>query len=471
MKVLLTGANGYIGMRLLPKLVQAGHRVVCCVRDKDRFDCPKSLLAQVDIIEVDFLKEETLARIPNDIEAAYYLIHSMSASKSFTHLESQSAHNFVKSMPKQGLKQVIYLTGMINSEELSEHLSSRKAVEDILSKGNYHFTALRAGIIIGSGSASFEIVRDLVEKLPVMITPKWVMTKCQPIGIRDVISFLLRSLDHPYTFDKSFDIYGPDILTYKEMMLKLASVRGLKRYIYPVPVMTPRLSSYWLYFVTSTTYNLAVALVNSMKIDVIAKPNKLAKELGISALTYKETLEAAFAKIEQNEIVSSWKDSLVSGRYEIDIDEFINVPKYGCYRDHRSMPYNDRGTSINRIWAIGGETGWYYGNWLWKIRGYMDKLVGGVGLRRGRTDKSNIAVGDAIDFWRVLYANKSEGRLLLYAEMRLPGDAWLEFNTVEKQIFQKATFRPRGLWGRLYWYAVWPFHGFIFNGMLSKITA
>lgn len=471
MKILLTGANGYIGLRLLPYLVQAGHHVVCSVRDKDRFDYPKTLAPYIDIIEIDYLKVETLQNIPDDIDAAFYLIHSMSASKSFVDLERQSAENFVAGTKGKGIEHVVYLTGIVNSESLSEHLSSRLAVEEILSGGDFNFTALRAGIIIGSGSASFEIIRDLVEKLPLMITPRWIMTKCQPIGIRDVLYYLKESIGNPYTYNKSFDIYGPDVLTYRDMMLGFAEVRGLKRYIYHVPIMTPRLSSYWLYFVTSTTYNLAIALVNSMKVDIIARPNDLAKQLGIKPMEYKETLKAAFLKIEQNEIISSWKDSLVSGRSEIDIDQFINIPKFGCFRDHRSKPYKNRQSTISKVWSIGGDTGWYYGNFLWKMRGYLDKLVGGVGLRRGRTDHDSIAVGDAIDFWRVLYANKEEGRLLLYAEMRVPGDAWLEFSIEGDQLFQKATFRPRGVLGRAYWYSVFPFHGFIFEGMLSELTA
>ena len=471
MKVLLTGATGYVGQRILPLLIQEGHDVVCCVRDLARFHIPDSFARQVTAVQVDFLKADTLGNIPPDIDAAYYLIHSMSAAKDFAQLEATAAQNFANTVGDTNAQHVIYLTGIVNEGNLSEHLESRKAVEDVLATGSYHFTALRAGIIIGSGSASFEIIRDLVEKLPLMITPKWVLTKCQPIGIRDVLSFLQRSLLNTKTYDKAYDIYGPDVLTYRDMMLQFAQVRGLRRWLYPVPVMTPRLSSYWLYFVTSTSYNLAVALVDSMKVNVVAKPNNLAAELGITPMTYREALEAAFTKIKQNAIMSSWKDSFVSGRADFRIEEFINVPSHGCFQDFRSKGLTNRTETIAKLWAIGGQTGWYYATWLWKIRGYLDKLVGGVGLRRGRTHLDEIQAGDAIDFWRVLHADKTEGRLLLYAEMLLPGDAWLEFEISGGTLHQRATFRPKGLWGRLYWYMVLPFHGLIFDGMLSALVA
>lgn len=255
------------------------------------------------------------------------------------------------------------------------------------------------------------------------------------------------------------------------MLLEFAKVRNLKRHIYIVPVMTPRLSSYWLYFVTSTSYNLAIALVNSMKVEVICRNNDWAETLGIKPITYRESLMKAFSKIESNEIVSSWKDAMSSGTMEIEISDFINVPSFGCFKDQREMKYDNLDTTIQKVWSIGGQGGWYYGNWLWKIRGFLDKLAGGVGLRRGRTSEIELSSGDAVDFWRVLYANKEEGRLLMFAEMKLPGEAWIEFRIKGDKIVQTATFRPVGIMGRLYWYAVYPFHGLIFNGMLKKIAS
>lgn len=471
MKILLTGATGYIGKRLLPVLVEKGHEVICCVRDQKRFNPPESLKSKIQVIELDLLDQETFSNIPSDIDGAYYLVHSMSSSKNYEQLEYQSARNFREAMNKTQVKHVVYLSGIINVDTLSKHLTSRKNVEEELGRGSYNMTTLRAGIIIGSGSASFEIIRDLVEKLPLMITPKWLNTKCQPIGVSDVITFLHKTLFNEKAYGKDFDIGGPDILTYKEMLLEFGKMRNLKRYIYIVPVMTPKLSSYWLYFVTSTSYNLAVALVNSMKIEVICRNNDWAKTLGIKPISYKESLIKAFSKIENNEIISSWKDAMSSGTFEMDISDFINVPSFGCFKDHKEMIYDDFQITVDKIWRIGGQNGWYYGNWLWKIRGNIDKVAGGVGLRRGRTSETELNAGDALDFWRVLYADKNEGRLLLFAEMKLPGEAWLEFRIKDGKLCQTATFRPVGLMGRLYWYAVYPFHGFIFNGMLKNLAS
>ena len=476
MKVLLTGATGYIGKRLLPILLDAGHSVVCAVRDTSRF--PQTGIyanSQISIVELDFLEKNAETVIPNDIDAAYYLVHSMSASTSdFESLEAKSAQNFVQLLSQTSCKQIIYLGGIANIEELSKHLSSRQRVEEILRTSVIPVTALKAGIIVGSGSASFEIMRDLVEKLPVMITPQWLNTKSHPIAIRNVLQFLNGILGREDTFGKSFDIAGPEVLTYKEMLLQFGQVRGLKRYIFTVPVMTPRLSSYWLYFVTATSYKLAVNLVDSMKIEVIGKPNDLAKGLNIELIRYKNAVKMAFQRIEQNNVVSSWKDALASSFDENTLRTYINVPTNGCFVDDRRATFSRKSDEIREnIWAIGGERGWYYGNILWRLRGYMDKLFGGVGLRRGRRSPTDIVAGEAIDFWRVLLADKEEGRLLFYAEMKLPGEAWLEFkienNRNQTFLRQTATFRPKGLLGRMYWYSVLPFHFFVFEGMLRNI--
>lgn len=470
MKILLTGSTGYIGKRLLPELVELGHEVICCVRDEKRFNPPEYLKDSISVITVDLLDKKSLENIPKDIDGAYYLVHSMSSSDDYQSLEKNSAINFREALKETNVKHLIYLSGIVNEKELSKHLSSRKNVEIELSKGTYNFTTLRAGIIIGSGSASFEIIRDLVEKLPVMITPKWLHTKCQPIGITDVIQFLSKSLFNPETYNDNFDIGGQDILSYKDMLLDFGAVRDLKRKIFVAPIMTPKLSSYWLYFVTSTSYKLASSLVHSMKVEVICRDTRINDIIGIKPLSYKGALKRAFSKIESNEIVSSWKDSYSSSGLDFNISEFIKVPIFGCFKDKRSRLIENKQDCIRKIWRIGGNTGWYYGNWLWKLRGFIDKLFGGVGLRRGRTNPNSINAGDTIDFWRVLYVNKKEGRLLLFAEMKLPGEAWLDFKIVNDKLIQTATFRPLGLLGRLYWYAVFPFHGFIFKGMINHIT-
>ncbi len=472
MKILLTGANGYIGMRLLPKLLDLGHTLVCVVRDKNRFAVDPENAAAIEVIEIDFLSEVQEDLIPPDIDAAYYLIHSMSSStEDFDEQEALAARNFCTYLKQTRAEQVIYLSGIVNEQKLSKHLKSRKNVEDILYKGDFNLTVLRAGIIVGSGSSSFEIIRDLCEKLPVMITPKWVLTKTQPIAVRDIIVFLTEVLGRKEVYNDSFDIGGSDVLTYKEMLQQYARVRGFKNWIITVPVMTPKLSSYWLYFVTSTSYKLAVNLVDSMKMEIIARDRRLQDILGIQTHSYREAIDMAFNKIEQNLVISSWKDSMVSGRFRKNIGKYIQVPKYGVLRDVKKIRVTDHEAVLRNIWKIGGDTGWYYGNWLWKIRGLADKFNGGVGLRRGRTHPDRISTGDALDFWRVLLADRENGRLLLFAEMRLPGEAWLEFWVDDENMFhQTATFRPRGLWGRIYWYSMFPFHYFIFEGMLRNIA-
>lgn len=471
MKILLTGANGYIGMRLLPALLEQGHEVICCVRNKNRLPLDMETLKKVEIYEVDFAGEINLESFPKNIDVAYYLIHSMSASTGdFEEIEAKAAQNFNNCLAQTSVKQVIYLSGIVNEETLSKHLSSRKNVENILYEGNFKLTVLRAGIVVGSGSSSFEIIRDLCEKLPVMIAPKWLKTKIQPIAIRDVIAFLSGVILKEECYNKSFDIGGPDVLTYKQMLLAYAGVRKLKLWIISVPFMSPRLSSYWLFFVTSTSYKLAVNLVESMKTEVVANSDELQKLLGIEPISYKEAIKKAFIKIEQNLVVSSWKDALITGRFN-NLESYIQVPTHGCLKDVKTLEVKDPQRALENIWSIGGSRGWYYANGLWKMRGYIDKLAGGVGLRRGRTNPDKINTGDALDFWRVLYADRKSKRLLLYAEMKLPGEAWLEFCINEKnELIQTATFRPKGLWGRLYWYLMLPFHYFIFEGMIKNIT-
>lgn len=355
MKILLTGATGYIGKRLLPLLVDKGHEVVCCVRDASRFYYQAEFGKSVTVIEVDFLDRKTLQNIPEDIDAAYYLIHSMSGDASnYDELESIAARNFTLQLNQTKAKQVIYLSGIVNDSALSKHLSSRKAVEDILRSGAIPATTLRAGIIVGSGSASFEIIRDLVDKLPIMITPKWLNTKCQPIAISDVLEFLMRALLNPVTYNQSFDIGGPDILTYKEMLLEFAKAKKLKRYIYTVPVMTPKLSSYWLYFVTATSFKLAAALVSSMKVEVICRDNRINSLLGVNPITYEQALKRALVKIKADDILSSWKDSLISGQFSGNVKQYLKVPKKDCFIDRRKREIINRDYTIDKIWSIGG---------------------------------------------------------------------------------------------------------------------
>ena len=472
MKILLTGVTGYVGKRILPVLIEKGHEVICCVREKRRLTLHEKLLEKVGIIEIDFLHDIIPDAIPADIDAAYYLIHSMTTSNvKFEELESRAARNFKKYIESTAARQVVYLSGISNQNSLSKHLRSRRTVEEILQSEQYSLTVLRAGIIVGSGSASFEIIRDIVEKLPVIITPKWILTKSQPIAIRDVIQFLVGVLGRTECYNETYDIGGPEILTYKDMMLQYAEMRKLKRKIYTTSLISPRVSSYWLFFITSVSFSLSVSLVESMKNEVVCKNNALSELLKLEPITYQTALKFAFLRIKQNLVLSSWKDSIISSSLGLTLSDFIEVPNFGCYKDIKTIQITDVDQVIRNIWRIGGGKGYYYANWLWKIRGWFDMLLGGVGLIRGRKLPEEIAAGDALDFWRVLYASREKKRLLLFAEMKLPGEAWLEFRIDENNILhQTATFRQKEIWGRLYWIVTSPFHFFIFNGMIRNIA-
>jgi uncharacterized protein YbjT (DUF2867 family) len=472
--ILLTGSTGYIGKRLLPILLEQGHQIICLVRDKRRFDLEdftEEHQQQITVLEADLLKPETLHHPPLSIDLAFYLVHSMSATEDFHDLERKSAEHFIGYINRTTARQIIYLSGIVNDTSLSRHLSSRKNVEEILRQSNAALTVLRAAIIIGSGSASFEIIRDLVEKLPVMIAPKWLKSRCQPIGIRNVVEYLIGVMMKEETYNQSFDIGGPDILSYHDMLMGYAKVRGLKRLIIPVPVLSPQLSSHWLYFVTSTSFSLAKSLVSSLKNEVICQDNRIQSIVPTKLLTYEETLRLTLDRIQQRYVISSWKDAIHHNTIDHNFLNYIEVPTHGCFHDKRTIEFQrPKEEVIENIWCIGGDRGWYYGNWMWRIRGFIDKIFGGVGLRRGRRSPNDLKVGDALDFWRVLLADKKSGRLLLYAEMKLPGDAWLEFKIQDNVLHQTATFRPLGLWGRIYWYSVLPFHGLIFPGMIRNIV-
>lgn len=477
MNILLTGASGYIGKRLMPVLLEEGHTLYCLVRDQRRFVVPENYRSQVLVIEGDLTDPSTL-QFPAHIQFAYYLVHSMKSNKEgFEDLEAKSAKHFVEAIIPTQCQQVIYLSGIAHDENLSTHLRSRKQVEEILKTSNISHTILRAAIIIGSGSASFEIIRDLVEKLPVMVAPRWLNSQLQPIAIRNVIHYLKEALDNKGCLDQTFDIGGPETLTYKEMLLGFANVRGYRRYILTLPVLTPKLSSYWLYFVTSVNYSLAINLVDSLKNDVLARDNRIQEVIPQQLIAYEDAVALAFQRIEQNLVTSSWKDAIASGVMDPSYHDFIEAPTYGCFKEKRSrkVPASMTQQLKDKLWSIGGKNGWYFMNWAWELRGLLDKMVGGVGLRRGRRSPGELKSGDPLDFWRVLMADKQSGKLILFAEMKVPGEAWLEFDMHETdnseiEISQIATFRPRGLAGRMYWWLLYPFHAFIFSGMLRKIA-
>lgn len=446
-KVLVTGASGYIGSNLIIELLNQGHQVIAMVRDPKKYVVDPEIRKRIKVIQGDLQKPETLISIPKDTQIAYYLVHAMAISISeFEAIERQQANNFVEAFKDIPLEQVIYLGGLVSSEKLSRHLSSRLQVEKILEKSGLPYTILRAGIIIGEGSASFEIIRDLVEKLPVMVAPRWVKSKCQPIGIDDMLAFLIGVIGNEGTLGQIFDVGGDEQLTYKEMLYGYGKCRGLSRTIITVPVLTPKLSSYWLYFVSSTNFFLAMALVDSLKIDAICGENRIQKMIPRKCLSYEESVQKS-------------------------LDVTNHLPEYGCLFDETIVDFEgDKEKVIDRVWSIGGKEGWYALDWAWQLRGWFDQLIGGVGIRRGRDNPHDIQAGDHLDFWRVVIADREGGHLLLRAEMIVPGEAWLEFRISDTQLIQKAIFRPKGVLGRAYWYALLPFHLLIFSLMANKIV-
>lgn len=472
MRILLTGANGYIGLRLLPQLLEAKHEVFALVRDKSRFPQEEfsSYGDRLHIVEADLLEGEPV--LPKDIEVAYFLVHSMGSGGSFTEAEATTAQNFVNALLRTQCQQIVYLGGIApEGKSLSRHLESRQAVQKILGSSSIPLTALRASIIVGSGSASFEIIRDLVEKLPVLITPRWTANRCQPIAIHNVIIYLLNVIGRPETCNKTLDIGGPDILTYRDLLRIYAEERKLARWIIAVPFLTLRLSSYWLYFTTSTTFGLARALVDSLAQDTICENDEIRRLVPGDLLTYREAIDKAFIRIAQNRVPSSWYNALSSGRLAPAKLKTIHVPEHGVLKNSQEVEFDgDRQAVIDAVWSLGGATGWPSMNWAWKLRGTLDRLTGGIGVRRGRRDPKSLRPGDAVDFWRVLMADRAHGRLILYAEMNLPGEAWLEFEVTEGKIRQTATFRPLGLLGRLYWLACLPFHFALFPLMAKRLA-
>jgi uncharacterized protein YbjT (DUF2867 family) len=479
MKILLTGANGYIAMRLLPLLVEAGHEVTCVVRDRNRYQPTAGVLKKIQIIEFDFLKPEDIgnAFADKEFDVAYYFIHSLSDThNSLFQFEKTCASCFINVAHITKVKQIIYLSGISNVDKLSTHLQGRKYVRDILVQSGIPYTIFEAGIVVGSGSASFEIICALVDKLPVMIAPNWLNTKCQPICIRNVIYYLKECMFNEKTYNRIFEIGGPDVLTYKEILLGYAAERGYKRWIFTFPLPLKKLSAFWINLITPANLTIAWKLVESMKNDVVCKDFSVREILPQQLIPYREAIQLAFQAISENMVVSSWKDAMSSSLEQFDINEHIQVPRNGCFKDRKWLEINENNIDevCKRIFGIGGENGWYSADLLWRMRGLIDKMVGGVGLERGRRSAHELKTGESVDFWRVILADKVNHRLLLFAEMKLPGEAWLEFSILQNNqrciVKQEATFRPHGLSGRLYWYSMLPFHFFIFKKMIKEIA-
>ncbi|QKF78743.1 SDR family oxidoreductase [Arcobacter defluvii] len=466
MKVLLTGSTGYIGRRLKQKLLEDKNiELKLLVRNKN--SVRSNLQNKIEIIEGDTFNKDSLKEALKDVETAYYLIHSLS-NENYKDLDKISAQNFLDVACECGVKRIIYLGGLgVKNKNTSEHLLSRIETGEILSSNkNVQTIWLRAGVIIGSGSASFEIIRNLTEKLPVMTTPKWVTTKAQPIAVNDVLSYLYNALYLEKKENLIVDI-GSEQLSYKDMMLKTAKVLGLKRWIIPLPFMSINLSSYWLNLFTPVPFSIAKALIEGLKSEVVIQ-NQNAKKYfpNIVPISYEDAVKNAIKEIEENQVISRWNDK---GDEVWDKIENKEISK-AIFIDRKEENISDIDASkiYKSFISIGGANGWFDFDFLWELRGIIDKLIGGVGLKRGRRSQCDLRISDCLDFWKVVDLKENE-RLLLYAQMKIPGEAWLEFKIKDNKLIQSAYFYPKGVLGRLYWYALIPLHYFVFNNMIKSI--
>ena len=477
--VLVTGATGYVGGRLISKLVSEGFQVRVMARHPERLH-GHHWFDKVDLVQGDAMDEESLAKATKDVAIAYYLLHSLSNHDGFEEIEATMARNFGRAAKSSGVQRIIYLGGIIPStQHLSKHLSSRMETGELLRESGVPTTELRAAVILGSGSASFEMLRHLTERLPVMVTPKWLNTRVQPIAVRDVLHYLVAAARTQDSDNHIGDIGGPDIMTYQEMMQRYAKVAGLRpRKIVTVPLLTPRLSSHWVSLVTPVPRRLALPLVDSLINEVVVSPQLDVKKFlpapDNGLLGFDEAVDLALTRVRNQEVETRWSSASVPG---LPSDPLPTDPDWSggsLYVDMRSHKTTATRTQLwEVIEGIGGSNGWYSALFLWEIRGIIDRLIGGVGLRRGRRDPKRLFVGETVDFWRV--ESKEEGSLLrLRAEMKLPGLAWLDLIVDQDDqgnvVFrQRATYRPTGLLGHAYWWAVAPFHGLVFGSMVRKI--
>ena len=469
-KIFISGATGYIGRRLTQRLLtSARYDIRILVRNRAKVQ--HVIADQVEVREGNTFEKDLLTESLQGVDTAFYLIHSMGSDKDYQHLDRLSAENFRDACIEAGVRRIIYLGGLGVKENASKHLLSRIETGEILSARPESIQTiwLRAGVIIGSGSASFEIIRNLTHKLPVMITPLWVRTQTQPIGVDDVLSYLESSISLKHTDDLVVDI-GSEQLSFQQMMQQAAATMGLKRKLIPVPILSPRLSSYWLILFTPIPYKLAAALVEGLKSETILQNDNATQYYSeIRPLPFRATVSRAMEEREQNYVISRWCDS--SGQKACDIKDFDD-PTGAILRDVRIVAFQhgeEQKSVFQAACSIGGPNGWFKYDILWRLRGLMDKLVGGYGLNRGRRQDKELRVGDALDFWKVVDIKPGK-RLLLYAQMKLPGQAWLEFDVQPEQLVQTAHFIPRGLLGRLYWYSILPIHYFVFTDLAKTIV-
>lgn len=473
--ILVTGATGYIGGRLVPRLLEGGYRVRCLVRDPSRLQ-GRPWQNEVEIVTGDVLQPDSLAPVMEGVQAAYYLIHSLGGGSDFHQQDLIAARHFSDAAREAGVGRIVYLGGLAHdSPTLSEHLRSRQQSGDALRSAGVPVTEFRAGVIVGSGSVSFEMVRYLTERVPVMVCPQWVYTRTQPIGIREVLDYLTAALSIPESAEQIIEIGGAEVVTYGEMMTQYAQVRGLKRWMLPVPVLTPRLSSYWVNLVTPIPAVIARPLVEGLRNEnIVQDPSARQLFPDIHPVSYRTSVERALTALHANNIESTWSDALSTSRGEVP--PVTLTDEEGMFVEHRQRLVPAPPEDIYAIFTgLGGARGWLHMDWAWQIRGFIDRLGGGVGLRRGRRHPDKLRVGDALDFWRVEAVEP--GRLLrLRAEMKVPGEAWLQFQVQPHEgsqslLSQTAFFAPKGMVGWLYWYALYPFHGLIFSGLVDQVAA
>lgn len=471
--ILVTGATGYVGGRLVNTLLEKKYNVKILVRNKKRLE-NKRWYSYVEIHEGDMLNYDTLNGLFNNIDIAFYLIHSMSDNNNYQKNDIIAAKNFCKAANNSNLEKIIYLGGLSNTnQKLSEHLKSRQNTGHELRKSNFKIIEFRAGVIVGSGSISFEIIRNLSERLPIMICPQWIYTKTQPIAIINVLEYLVQSIKIDKKENCIIEIGGKDILSYRDMIKQYCNVRKLKRYLIPVPVLSPNLSSYWVHWTTPISANITRPLIQSLKNESIVKNEENLKYFkNIELLSYKEAVRLAINNFNKHMVETSWSDSLSSSH---GIDNIVDLKSTeGLIIEKRKILINSSNKKIFRfLMSLGGDNGWLYANYLWVIRGMIDLLFGGVGLRRGRRHPEILEQGDAVDFWRLekLLTNKI---LRFKAEMKVPGEAWLQYEIIklsnkESELIQTAFFAPKGLFGILYWYSLYPIHKIIFSGLSKSI--
>ena len=471
--ILVTGATGYVGGRLVPRLLAAGYRVRCLVRDPARLQ-GRAWRDQVELAAGDMLQPPSLAAAMRGVEVVYYLVHSLGGGGDFSERDLTAARNCASAAKAAGVQRIIYLGGLGDPQtDLSPHLRSRQETGVALREAGVPVTEFRAAVIVGSGSLSFEMIRYLTERLPVMICPRWVFTRIQPIAIRNVLDYLVAALDCPASLGRTLEIGGQDVITYAEMMTGYAQARGLKRHLLAVPVLTPRLSSYWVHLVTPIPANIAQPLIKGLGNEVIVR-DALARKLfpAIIPLDYATAVKLALEKLGAHEVETVWSDALTSSQGEKTPVSLISSE--GMIIERRQQMVAAAPEKVYRSFArLGGERGWLYWDWSWQLRGLVDRLFGGVGMRRGRRDPEALRVGDPLDFWRVEMVEP--GRLIrLRAEMKVPGRAWLEFKAAPQAdgqtlLTQTAFFEPKGLFGLVYWYALYPIHSLIFSGLIRKI--